>query len=1059
MRTPFPLQNKSNILEGFAFLIYLSLFLCLSLPVFAANSPKKLLKKAAIKPQAKLHPYIHNLVSTNMKPKDAKSSNYNRLLVILVEFAQEVEDDPLTTGDGRFLLEADPSYLYSIGAPPHNHEYFQDNLKAVGYYYLAASAGQYQLEYDIYPQDGSFITLPKPMGYYNPPNASGEQFTALMEEYFYQSFSMADAKCPEIDFASYDHYMIIHAGSDWQHDIAGDTPSDIPSFYIHVDDSKAVPVNNGSHHISHACNVPSTISQDFSTITQGDYTIHSGYGAINSVLVHEFGHSLGLVDLYNVYNFQPMVGMFDIMDSGGGGVMVDQLEDGSLVYVEGVLPVLPGAFSRALLFEDQFRDLGLMKDLNLAELNESLNLAASSFKQNAALEPTIYKLTLSDSEYILLENRSVDPDDDGATAIFTSLEGRVVLHPTPIADENNFPSYEYDYLLPSFQRPNGDSEGGGILAWLINEDLLYNQGVQHSDGVWLSNFENNTVNVSKSKRGVRVIEADGLEDIGNEMSWFWTGTPYEYFHKAKPSLDANGSFLAWSAQSWRPSWGPNTKPALTDSKGIPSLYRINNISHPSRVMSFELQTGFFDEGFNVNIGSDAVIGPMMNTSFGSNLVPVITKDNIRLFDMNSDPWQDWTGSFTWQISELLFEPIISKQNIHQYDELVLCQTDRIKIVEFWNDALDCMDIDIGSAAVLKPLAYEDRLYIATRNNVCLIQGNQISYLADINDAKALAIIEDNLLVLQESKLSILDGSNLELIVQHSLPAVFGNYEPIVFNDISSGSQIIFVTSNKGDIYSSVQGVITKIFQNNEPKLPTQLGIFATSSFSPILFWGIENKAYAMLADGTMLDGFPYLTSVSSFSPQKHVYAILLDSQLTMQLPVEGDAYMAINLQRQLLPELSLGLSGNSKESALFYHPDLQRLYWKYQHDGVLSYHYLNSDDNPISWAGERNGSDGQFNGTQWYAQSSGTVLSCFVYPNPVVQSPIRIRAEKLVNQAVNIKIYDVAAKLVLEKQFDSSPAEIRDFSINHKLSNGIYFAILANGNRKARIKFAVINGN
>jgi len=52
-----------------------------------------------------------------------------------------------------------------------------------------------------------------------------------MEEYFKTALETADSSDQEIDFARYGHYMIIHSGSDWQHDIMGDTPSDLPSFF------------------------------------------------------------------------------------------------------------------------------------------------------------------------------------------------------------------------------------------------------------------------------------------------------------------------------------------------------------------------------------------------------------------------------------------------------------------------------------------------------------------------------------------------------------------------------------------------------------------------------------------------------------------------------------------------------------------------------------------------------------------------------------------------------------------------------------------------------------
>ena len=176
------------------------------------------------------------------------------------------------------------------------------------------------------------------MGYYNPPGADGSTFVGKMEEYFKTSFELADAQSPEIDFSSYGHFMIIHAGSDWQHDINGDTPSDIPSFFIRVGPGKEAIVDNGTFLVQHACNVPSTISQDFYTQTasNGD-EYYGGYGALNAVLAHEFGHSLGMVDLYNVQTFRPMVGVFDIMDSGGSVRFIDLVTKGQ---VEGSLPII-----------------------------------------------------------------------------------------------------------------------------------------------------------------------------------------------------------------------------------------------------------------------------------------------------------------------------------------------------------------------------------------------------------------------------------------------------------------------------------------------------------------------------------------------------------------------------------------------------------------------------------------------------------------------------------------------------------------------------------------------
>ncbi|MBM4398901.1 MAG: hypothetical protein FJ041_01035, partial [Candidatus Cloacimonetes bacterium] len=311
----------------------------------------------------KKHPYTHMLShGMNEQRLKTKSVNYNKLLVIMVDFQEEINDDPLTTGNGKFQLVADPNYQITIGNAPHDKEYFEANLEALRYYYLAASHNCFSLEYDVYPKNQTAYTLPHPIRYYNPPDASSALFVSRVQEYFKTAFELADAIDPQIDFSAYSHFMIIHAGSDWQHDTKNDTPSDIPSFFIKVPQGKEAVVDNGTVLISYACNVPETISQDITTTEYDGVVYYTGYGALNGVLAHEFGHSMGLVDLYNTYNFYPMVGQFDIMDSGGSGLTPYGIDQNILV--EGMLPCLPGAFSRMIMFEDYFQDNGLMLEID-----------------------------------------------------------------------------------------------------------------------------------------------------------------------------------------------------------------------------------------------------------------------------------------------------------------------------------------------------------------------------------------------------------------------------------------------------------------------------------------------------------------------------------------------------------------------------------------------------------------------------------------------------------------------------------------------------------------------
>lgn len=1027
--------------------------------LFAIGGQKMILQKVDQFRKPKIHPHVPLLSKAQPHSQIRNGVNYKKLLVLLVEFQEETEDDPNTTGNGRFQLQPDSEYLYSIGSPPHDREYFMANLEALRYYYLAASAGSFDLEYTVFPLDGTAITLSHPLGYYNPPNASGELFVQRMEEYFTEVFTLADQLSPQIDFSLYAHYMIIHAGSDWQHDVFGDTPSDLPSFFIRVSDEKAVSVNSGVHKIYHACNVPATISQDFGRETMGDVDVLSGYGALNSVIIHEFGHSLGLVDLYNVYSFQPMVGVFDIMDSGGGGILLDELNDGTLVLVEGILPALPGAFSRALLFEDYFTQAGYLKELHQLPINTPISLAASSLKQSGTIQPTIYKIPLSEKEYILIENRSVDPDGDGATAVFGTLDSRVVLYPTPLNDHTNQPTYEYDYLLPSFQKANGDAMGGGMLVWHINDDVIYGQGRIDADGSWISNFENNTVNTDYHNRGVRVIEADGLSDIGNYYSMFWTGTPYEYFHKSRPVLDVNGAFVNWALEAWKPSLGPETEPALKDTKDTPPSFWLSDISSPAPVMNFQICSGFFDGGDILRLPAGSVLAPLINSSYEDCQLPVISPSGFHLYSTLADQWYDMVGEFAYT-GELSQTPIIkSNQNQHvtgSYDEIVLNLEDRLRLIEVWRDNPDITDIDLGAPPTLQPIADDTCLYAASSGSLYQIVNNSIVRVHALQNAKALAIAGADLLVLRENGFVLIDRFSFADARSYRLEGSFGDYQPAVFKKEGTEDVSIFLMDNSGNLWNFSGGALTKIFTNHSTTLPTQIGILATAKDSPVVFFGLGKNAFAMLADGTLLSGFPYQSESAEYESGRQVFAIRVQQQVLMQLPVKNSGYFAISTSATVHPLYSLGLPHPVQSDFIHFDQLNKKLYWYYSDDQAdLYYQWVALEVNPILWAGHRNGGDGQFTGTSYHGEADARPITAYVYPNPVTSSPLRVRAEQLRPYPVLIKVFDAAGSLVLQESFEDNGIANRDFQLPHKLASGVYFLTIKNGSYGSRIKFAV----
>jgi M6 family metalloprotease-like protein len=1039
----------------------------LSLIVLLAVSPlfaqKMHLKPYAAASKAKIHPYSDQLIQAQSAPTQRKQGwGYDRLLVILVDFQEEVIDDPNTTGNGKFQLEADPNYIYSIGAPPHDRLYFETNLEAMRYYYLAASAGAYDLNYDVWPKDKAAYTLPHSMGYYNPPGISSTQFVQNMEEYFKDAFETADEDDPGLDFGSYGHYMIIHAGSDWQHDILGDSPSDLPSFFIRVGDGKQVVVDNGTTEIFTACNVPATISQDFTISQEDGYSIHSGYGALNSVLFHEFGHSLGLVDLYNVRNFYPMVGAFDIMDSGGAGVLVDELDNGDLVLVEGALPALPGAFSRALLFEEDFRHRGLMHDISDYELYNPGHIAASSFQQMDVAHPSIIKFSLNPNEYYLIENRSVDPDGDGGTAVYGTLDSRVILYPTAFADQANTPTYEYDYLLPSFVKADGSAVGGGLMVWYVNENVIYHEGSILEDGSLWSNFENNTVNTNFGRPGVRVLEADGLQDIGEPYSAYWTGTPYEYFHARQPELNGNGQFVRWSSEIWRPKLGAETDPAMLDASGIGSMYHLDNISDPAAVMSFVLKSSFWDDTFSANLISGLRSGPAINTNYSDLAIPFLGPDGIQLYSYLNNEWQDLMGISV--IPDYFFDyPLISVDtNADGYMELIGIRGKVMHFIDFANINPEFRMITFPDS-LYAPIMHNHNVYTHTDNCVYRISDFGIANFCSFGGIRGMAGWGENLVILKSRELMVINNQDFSILNTVNLAEDFGDYDPVLWH--FDDQYLIFITANSGNIYRYNGSSLKKIFTNHTAALPSQPALYMDSEDGLQVFFGLGNRAYLMLHNGLLNSAFPLYLDGIQIKEHGYSRALKVTDGYLMHLPVKDQGYLGVFANGSLSPEYSLLYPINpdswelTRQDFMHYDEAEQSLIWNYPIRTPSAYrgfiHTKAFTENPILWNGKHNNAAGAVTGMPLNGDYPNTApLDAYVFPNPVKSNAFRLRVSGAY-QAFQLRIYDISGTKVLSKTIeDNNPVE--DIELDaRRLSSGVYLIHIKCGSRSKTIKFAI----
>ncbi|MEW6050565.1 MAG: T9SS type A sorting domain-containing protein [Candidatus Zixiibacteriota bacterium] len=495
-------------------------------------------------------------------PTQALAADFDTTIHILVlrfNFQYENTDDPNTTGRGtmdlskpRATAQDSADYYNAVGhwidPPPHDSEYFDAQLRALRTYWEFVSDQKVTLSWDIFPSGREVIyQLPQPMNYYGLCDSP----VVGLERFFVDCIQTADTD-NAIDFSQYHAIMLFHAGSDRQNDIGfPETCADLFTGFIRFGDS--ISVDNGATYVRDAVMMPETSSQD------GRAT------ALNAVMAHEFGHQLGLVDLYSTYNFMSQLGDFALMDNNGFGTGIDFGFNVGKVF--GAIPIYAEAWSRAYLGYVPVVDFRQGSDIRLV----AAEVASAGIR--------IARVPISENEYYLIENRIEDIDGLQAFARVDS-NTNVILGP---ADASRRLNGEYDFLCP----------GSGMLIYHVDEGVA---GLDYdSDG--LNNFDDNDLQWDPKRRFISLVEGDGVINFGgNYRSGY--GRPEDMYRD-----DRNTAFT------------PNTNPQSIDNSGNNTHVYVTDIRRDTitlpgqrtpifldSVMRFDVETRGLVNGFPVRAG-------------------------------------------------------------------------------------------------------------------------------------------------------------------------------------------------------------------------------------------------------------------------------------------------------------------------------------------------------------------------------------------------------------------------------------------------------------------------
>ncbi len=488
-----------------------------------------------------------------------------KILAVMSDFQVDIDD--ATFGDGKFGTIYSQDYGSNILDPlPHDKAYFENHLTFVKNYFAKVSGGKLNISFTVLDD---ILTVSKTMRNYTPPIDDLNDHTPL-GEYVEEVWQLADKQYPNFDFSQYELFFVFHAGAGKDVSLPGSLGNerDLPSVYLNQKSLRNIfgtnfdgfPVNGGNFKIANSAILPETESREI----KGFNGIKLLELTTNGLIAATVGSHLGLPDLYNTETGRSAIGRFGLMDGQ------------SMFTYQGISPPEPSAWEKMFL--------GWVTPTEISIGDAKLNLV-NRYAANLG-DTSLIKIPINATEYYLIENRKRDANKDGSTVTYIS-NGQTLTK----TFDRDFPNYiyynvdtlkgviidvdEYDWALPGGDRNSKIEkfEDLGLIIWHIDERIIND------------NYESNTINNDRYKRGVALVEADGIRDIGETFKTIFgetvvgEGTKEDTWYKKNPSDYYKNKFSA------------DTKPKAESNTNANSLITLTNFSEISNRMSFNISFG------------------------------------------------------------------------------------------------------------------------------------------------------------------------------------------------------------------------------------------------------------------------------------------------------------------------------------------------------------------------------------------------------------------------------------------------------------------------------------
>ncbi len=974
---------------------------------------------------------------------EAKSKMQNTLniLAVMVEF--KPDQDNATFGDGTFGSIYSADYGNTILDPlPHDQSYFEDHLLFAKNYFGRESNGGLSIEYNVLPD---IVTVSKTMRDYSPPRGEENNFS-LIAEFSKEVWNKVDQTAP-VDFSAYDMFVIFHAGVGRDVQLPGSIGNerDIPSLYLSLnafknvygEDFQGFPVNDGSFAVTNSAILPSTESRELSGIG-GKILMQL---STNGLIVSTIASHLGLPDLFDTETGKSAIGRFGLMDGQ------------SIFAYAGIFPPGLSAWERIYLgWEEPVVVSGGSGLINIAS-----RLSAGSG------DTTLIKIPINAKEYFLIENRKRDAGLNGCTV--TYKVGGEIFSKTFYNDEDEFNFYnvseikgvvlevdDFDWAIPGDDRNTADRENFedvGFIIWHIDENIIEEK------------LSQNKINTNKFLRGVRVVEADGIFDIGEEFQTIFgdivigEGTKEDTWYKTNPS------------ELYRNIFNDNSKPSAKSNYGSNSLIEIHDISGISNKMSFRIKFGT-DRLFLQNVFKFDSDKPLEYSDV------IISEDNFRLILSNGKRYiiYDENGG-TISTNDLLqsVKPLTVMYNNRLY--YITAYNEELIVEEHFNGIKNNIRIPstskFSTPAVLISASEEIKFYIGTENgeilNYSISTGTSLNLTLEnstkIFDEAVNTIATDGVFTSAIGGKSYWNNNNTSLHFSEEC-------KNLALTKDKNGEYISVVLAASNQFFTVKGSSILSRFRSNAGLdiSDFSLGdIKGDGSNYIIVNDGVNVSAYNIT--GGLADNFPIYEFTSGSFVNQPLAADLSGNNTADVIAFSGMGMISAysGADGKLINNFPVSIGGGMIDASYLFNFNSTKLLSVNQFNQVYLWN-VNDTESKIYWA-NKFGNAGNNRFTP--APSSENFLpdyfpksKAYNYPNPVYESETFIRFYVAEDSQAEVNIFDLSGDFVEKLNLKAAGGFDNEIKWDvSSIESGVYFAHLnvksgSGRSDKKIIKIAVI---